>query len=307
MTHTTDLSADQATADADDRVLHPPKKLGLRERFSRWVGDKWPYLVMMGLVTTLVVLVLWQRTVIRIGAGEGGVLYRVFAGGTVTERVYTEGLHLIWPFNEMTIYDTRVQIVHHEFDVLTNRGLPVHLALAVRFRPIFELLGVLHQNVGPDYADKIILPQIESVLRKGLGNHTPEEIYTNKDYLLNRLIAQAIEEIGQKFVVVDDIIIRSVALPEDVKAAIEDKLVEEQKFLTYTFRLKTEEQEAQRKRIESGGIRDYAKALAEGMNENVLKWKGIEATKELAASENAKIVVIGSGKDGLPIILNTDK
>jgi len=305
MTHTTDLSADLPAAD-DDKLVHHPK-LGLRERFSRWVGDKWPYLVMMGLVTTLIILVLWQRTVIRVGAGEGGVLYRVFLGGTVTERVYTEGLHLIWPFNEMTIYDTRVQIVHHEFDVLTNRGLPVHLALAVRFRPIFELLGVLHQNVGPDYADKIILPQIESVLRKGLGNHTPEEIYTNKDYLLNRLIAQAIEEIGQKFVVVDDIIIRSVTLPTDVKAAIEDKLVEEQKFLTYTFRLKTEEQEAQRKRIESGGIRDYAKTLSEGMNENVLKWKGIEATKELAASENAKIVVIGSGKDGLPLILNTEK
>ncbi len=282
-------------------------KLTLHQRYSNWVNDKWPYLVLTGLTMTLIFIVLWHRVVIIVSSGEGGVLYKPFAGGTVIDKIYTEGLYLLLPFNQMTIYNTRVQIIRHEFDVLTNRGLPVTLRIAVRFRPIFELLGVLHQGVGIDYPQKIILPQIESVLRKGLGSHTPEEIYTNKDLLLSRLVSQAIEEIGRKFVIVDDIIIRSVSLPTEVAEAIEQKLVEEQKFLSYTFRLQTEQQEAERKRIEAGGIRDHAKIIQEQLNDTVLKWHGIQATQTLAQSPNSKLIFIGSGQNGLPIMLSVDQ
>jgi len=277
----------------------------LRQRFRHSIRDKWPLWILILALASTGTVVLWQRIVVVINVGEGGVLYRPLSGGTVTEQIFTEGLQLISPINNMTLYNTRVQIIRHKFDVLTNRGLPVTLELAVRYRPIFELLGVLHQKVGPDYPNKIILPQIESVLRKGLGTHSPEEIYTNKGLLLSGLIARAIEEIGRKFVIVDDIIIRSVTLPVQVKEAIEDKLVEEQRYLSYTFRIKAEEQEAKRKRIESSGIRDYAKNIAQTMDENVLRWHGIQATLQLASSANAKVVVIGGGKNGLPLILNT--
>jgi regulator of protease activity HflC (stomatin/prohibitin superfamily) len=282
-------------------------KLTLHQRYSNWVHDKWPYLVLTGLTMTLIFVILWHRVVVIVSSGEGGVLYKPFAGGTVIDKIYTEGLYLLLPFNQMTIYNTRVQIIRHEFDVLTNRGLPVTLKIAVRFRPIFELLGVLHQGVGTDYPQKIILPQIESVLRKGLGSHTPEEIYTNKDLLLSRLVSQAIEEIGRKFVIVDDIIIRSVSLPSEVAEAIEQKLVEEQKFLSYTFRLQTEQQEAERKRIEAGGIRDHAKIIQEQLSDIVLKWHGIQATQTLAQSDNSKLIFIGSGQNGLPIMLSVDQ
>jgi regulator of protease activity HflC (stomatin/prohibitin superfamily) len=282
-------------------------KLTLHQRYSRWVNDKLPYLVLTGLMMTLILAILWHRVVIIIFSGEGGVLYKPFGGGTIIDKIYTEGLYVLLPFNQMAIYNTRVQVIMHEFDVLTNRGLPVTLKIAVRFRPIFELLGVLHQSVGPDYPQKIILPQIESVLRKGLGSHTPEEIYTNKDLLLSRLVSQAIEEIGRKFVIVDDIIIRSVTLPSEVAEAIEQKLVEEQKFLAYTFKLQAEQQEADRKRVEAGGIRDHSKIIQEQLSDTVLKWHGIQATQALAQSPNSKLIFIGSGQNGLPIMLNGDK
>ncbi|MCI5224488.1 MAG: prohibitin family protein [Candidatus Electrothrix sp. AR4] len=279
-------------------------KSGYFRRLRYSCRDKWPCWMLLGIILTLSTVIFWKRIVIWVDTGEGGVLYRPFQGGTVTDQVFTEGIHLLLPFNNMTHYNARIQIIRHKFDVLTNRGLPVTLKIAVRYRPIFELLGVLHQRVGPDYPNKIILPQIESVLRKGLGTHSPEEIYTNKNLLLTSLIRRAIEEVGRKFVIVDDIIIREVRLPAGVKAAIENKLVEEQRFLSYNFRLQAEKQEAERKRIEAGGIRDYAKNIAETMSEKVLRWHGVQATLKLASSANAKVVVIGGGKNGLPLMLN---
>ncbi len=274
------------------------------QQFRHYLYRRIHILILLGIVLSIGTVMLWSRIVTVIEAGEGGVLFRPLGGGVETDRVYTEGVHIIWPIDTMTHYDARVQIILHSFDVLTNRGLPVTLTLAVRYKPIFELLGLLHQKVGPDYPNKIILPQIESVLRKGLGTHSPEEIYTNKDMLLSKLIARAIEEVGRKYVIVDDVIIRSVTLPEEVRRAIEAKLVEEQRLLTYDFRLKTAAQEAERKRIESRGIRDYAANINATMSENVLRWHGVQATKELAASPNSKLVLIGGGKDGLPLILN---
>ena len=274
------------------------------QRFRHYLYQRMHIFILIGIALSIGTVLLWFRIVTVIEAGEGGVLFRPLGGGVETDRVYTEGVHLIWPVDTMTHYNARVQIILHSFDVLTNRGLPVTLTLAVRYKPIFELLGLLHQKVGPDYPNKIILPQIESVLRKGLGTHSPEEIYTNKNMLLSKLIARAIEEVGRKYVIVDDVIIRSVTLPEEVRGAIEAKLVEEQRLLTYDFRLKTAAQEAERKRIESRGIRDYAANINATMSENVLRWHGVQATKELAESPNSKLVLIGGGKDGLPLILN---
>ncbi|MDX8394710.1 MAG: prohibitin family protein [Mariprofundales bacterium] len=303
--NTSENTLDSTSTDIPLVDIPKPKKRSRWQRFRYYLWDHILHLIVLGICITLLLFILWWRIVVIIEAGEGGVLYQPLVAGVVTDHVYTEGLYLLFPINTMTHYNARVQIILHEFDVLTNRGLPISLTLAVRYRPIFELLGVLHQKVGPDYPNKIILPQIESVLRKGLGKHTPEEIYTNKGMLLSKLIARAIEEVGRKYVIVDDIIIRSVALPNEVRKAIEAKLVEEQKHLSYVFRLKTATEEAKRKRIESEGIRDYADNINSTMTSSVLRWKGVQATLELAKSPNSKIIIIGGGKDGMPIILNT--
>lgn len=277
------------------------------DKLMRWLIDKAPYIIIILFVMGLGIVFNWHRIVITIHSGEMGVLYRLFLGGTVIDRVYPEGVHIIFPFDTMTIYNTRIQIIDHEFSVLTNSGLPVILKIVARYRPEIDLLGVLHQEVGPDYPYKIILPQIESVLRKGLGVRSAEDVYTNKDRLLNKLIAEAIEEVGRKFIVVDEIIIRSVDLPDSIKVAIESKLEEEQKFLAYKYILDREREEAERKRIEAGGINDYHNIILKNLNSvELLALKGIEATLKLSESENAKVVIIGGGKEGLPVILNTD-
>ena len=273
------------------------------QKILRWVKGKLPYLIPLILVLMLLILSFWNRIFIVIGPGQAGALYRPLTSGTVTDYVYPEGLQVLFPLNTMTIYDTRVQVIQHDLTVLTNRGLPITLKLAIRFRPIYELVGVLHQQVGVDYPKKVILPQIESVLRRRIGQHSPEEIYTNKEGVLSNIIALAIEEVGQKFVEVDEIIIRTVELPKPVRTAIEEKLIYEQRHLAYKFRLEQEKQEAERKRIEALGIMVYQDIISSTLDENLLRWQGIQATLELAKSENSKVVVIGSGEQGLPIIL----
>jgi len=264
-------------------------------------------LLVLIFIFVLTVVFLWPRIVHIVESGEVGVKYLLFSGGTVIDKVYPEGIHFTFPWDSMYIYNVRVQTKLHEFDVLTNMGLPIHLQLAIRFYPERDGVGVLHQELGPNYIESVVIPQIESVLRKNIGHYTPEEIYVNKEGVLSKIIVLAIEEAGQKFVRLDDIVIRRVDLPAPVREAIATKLIEEQKALAYTFILEKERQEAERKRIEAQGIQDYQNIISQTLNEQLIKWQGVQATLSLSESENAKIVVIGAGEQGLPIILGTDR
>lgn len=278
-----------------------------KKKFWAKLEDKSPYIIVGVLLFSLLILVLWQRVIITIGSGEAGVLYRRLIGGTIVDYVYPEGFYVIFPWDIMTIYDAREQLIKHEFDVLTNKGLPIHLKIAVRFHPQYDLIGVLHQQIGPDYVEKVIIPQIESVLRKNIGQYDPEDIYTNKQGILSRIILLAMEETGRKYVQVDEIMIRSLELPESIKRSIEEKLVYEQQYKGYQYLIAKEKEEAKRKRIEATGFSDYHEIISQNLDEKLLQWQGIKATQELATSNNSKVVVIGSGKDGLPLILNTEK
>lgn len=278
-----------------------------KKKFWAKLEDKSPYIIVSVLLFSLLILMLWQRVIITIGSGEAGVLYRRLIGGTIIDYVYPEGFYVIFPWDIMTIYDAREQLIKHEFDVLTNKGLPIHLKIAVRFHPQYDLIGVLHQQIGPDYVEKVIIPQIESVLRKNIGQYDPEDIYTNKQGILSRIILLAMEETGRKYVQVDEIMIRSLELPESIKRSIEEKLVYEQQYKGYQYLIAKEKEEAKRKRIEATGFSDYHEIISQNLDEKLLQWQGIKATQELATSNNSKVVVIGSGKDGLPLILNTEK
>jgi regulator of protease activity HflC (stomatin/prohibitin superfamily) len=162
----------------------------------------------------------------------------------------------------------------------------------------------LHQKIGPDYVNKIIIPQIESVMRRNIGKYTPEDIYTNKEGVLSNIIVLALEETGRKYVRISDIIIRSLDLPEPVAQSIEDKLVYEEQYKSYVYILEREKQEAERKRVEAAGIRDYQSIIAETLDDKMLVWQGIKATTELSESENAKVLIFGNqGTNGLPLIL----
>ncbi|MBF0439446.1 MAG: prohibitin family protein [Magnetococcales bacterium] len=261
-------------------------------------------MVVSFLLFVIVLIFLWPRMVITIRSGEGGVLYSRFFGGTVVDNVYPEGIYLIWPWDELVSYNLRLQALVRDFTVLTSVGLPVTLKMSIRFKPEQTMLGYLHQRVGPDYINSVVIPEVEAALRRAIGGYSPEAIYTTKKGMLQEFIGEALEPASQKFVIIDDVIIRSVTLPDPVQRAIEEKLVHEQEMQAYVYRLDREVQEAERKRREAEGIYDYQKKVAESLKEpGLLQWLGIQATEKIAQSSNSKVVVIGSGKEGMPIIL----
>ncbi len=264
-----------------------------RQRLAQWLHENTPVFVVLHLLLLLLFAFLWHRIVVVIPAGHSGVLFRLFSG-TQVDQVYPEGVHMISPFNTMNQYEIRKQVIQHTFDVLTAKGLSVKLSLAIRYQPEVEMLGMLHQRIGPDYATRVIVPQIESVMRKQLGQYVAEDVYTNKDGLLTRAILAALEEVGRNFVQVDDIIIRSIEMPEKIKDAIEDKLSQEELAKSYEFRMETARKEAERLAIEGAGRKKYNALLAESLTDRVLQSARTEALRDLAKSPNAKTLVMDS-------------
>jgi regulator of protease activity HflC (stomatin/prohibitin superfamily) len=247
----------------------------------------------------------WSNIVITVHSGELGILYRRFFGGTVVDRVYGEGLTITWPWNIMTVYNVRYQTTPHKLEVLTSKGLKIEVSISIRYRPETEVLGVLHQVVGPDYLNKIVIPEVEATLRTVLGRYAAEEIYTTKKGIVQQVVNESLEQVSQRFVKIDNVMITGVELPPKIKEAIETKLEAQQMAEAYEFKLEREKKEAERKRIEAAGIRDYNTLIESSLSENVLKWKGVEATRDLSRSVNSKVVIIGGGQDGLPVILDT--
>jgi regulator of protease activity HflC (stomatin/prohibitin superfamily) len=274
-------------------------------RLKAKLTDNLPQVIVASLILAFIIVYFWHSIFITIKSGEAGVLYLRFFGGTVTDKVYGEGFHIIAPWNTMTIYNVRYQANPHEMDALTQTGLRVHLNLNIRYHPEYNVLGVLHQTVGPDYLNKIVIPEVEAVLRKIVGQFDAEEVYTTKRAIVEKIVNEALEQVSQRFIQIDDVMVTRLELPERIKQAIEAKLEQQQLAEAYRYRLDRERKEAERKRIEATGYRDYNAILESSITEKILKWKGVEATLELSKSQNSKVIIIGGGKDGLPIILDT--
>lgn len=253
----------------------------------------------------LILLVILPSTVfITIPSGHGGVIYRKFSGGTSTKDIFPEGFHVIAPWNTIYVYDLRFQQTESEMDVLSKNGLSIRVDVSIRYQPVPTKLGHLQKEVGQNYLENIIMPEIRSSTRKIIGKYDPEELYSSKREAIQKEIMEETDHVlEKKFIILDAVLIRSVELPLTIKTAIETKLKQEQESKEYEFRLQKEQKEAERKKIEAQGIKAFQEIVSEGISDKLLKWKGIEATMELSKSSNAKVVIIGSGKDGLPIIL----
>ncbi|MDO9104804.1 MAG: prohibitin family protein [Methylovulum sp.] len=261
-----------------------------------------PALITSAIIFALLLVYFQPLIFITIKAGEEGVLYRRFAGGTVTDRTFKEGFHIVYPWNKMTIYDTRIQQKSYSFFVLTAEGLKIELLLSVRYYPRRNALGVLHQQIGPDYLEKIVFPEVENTMRILVGKMALEELYSNEAGL-HHMITKTIAEIETNFIVIEDVVLRQIVLPKPVEAAIETKIEQKQLAEAYQYRIDREIQEGKRKKIEADGISQYNTTVSKSLSPDILKWQGIQATQALAASTNAKMVVIGNGGGQLPIIL----
>jgi regulator of protease activity HflC (stomatin/prohibitin superfamily) len=265
-----------------------------------------PYLILLLFVLAFLVIFFFNRIVISIHPGELGVLWRRLGSGTQIDMVYREGLHIILPINKMYIYNVRKQQFTDAINVLTVDGLTIGVRYSVRYFLEKDTLPLLHQQMGPDYVSVVVRPEARSVIRMVFGQYKPEEIYTSQKAIQERVSVMSKNHLQARFVSLDDVPIESITLPVRISEAIESKLAHQQLDQEYVFRLSIAAKEAERKHIEANGIMVYNNTINLSLSPSVLAWHGILATQELSKSPNAKVVVIGSGKNGLPLILGKE-
>lgn len=278
----------------------------LARRLGAFARRQAPYLILLSCLAGIFVVFFFDRVVISIHPGELGVLWRRLGGGTQLDTVYREGLHLILPFNEMAVYNVRNQQYSDTIDVLTVDGLTVRVRYSTRYSLDKDTLPLLHQRVGPDYVNVVVRPEVRSVMRTVFGQYKPEEIYTTQKAIQERVSVLSKTRMAVRFVALDDVPIESITLPPRIREAIEAKMAQQQLEGEYVYRLSIAEKEAERKRIESLGVKRYNDTVRASLTPPVLAWYGIQATQDLAKSPNAKVVVVGGGKDGLPLILGKE-
>lgn len=272
------------------------------------IEEHLPNIIITCFVLLFLLILFWNRIFITVQAGEGGVLYKRFSGGTVVDELYGEGLHVIYPWNIMAVYNLRVQNELHNLDVLTKEGLKITIKMAIRFHPDRDMVGVLHKYVGQDYFKVVVLPEIEATVRSYVVEDDLTNIYATlaTKSTFQEAVNEAVGRVARKFVTVDEVMITDIVLPEHIDMAIQEKLTQQQLAFAYDFRIIREEKEAERKRVEAEGLSRYNNIVNSSLSGNVLLWRGIEATKDIAKSENSKVILIGPDRNSLPIILNAE-
>jgi prohibitin 2 len=292
-------------------------------RWRRALERHLPSAVIYLMVATLVGVVLYPHMVVTVPSGHVGVLWKRFGGGTVLDprRLKNEGFNLILPWNLVFLYDLRLQSFTESYNAISSDGVSLNASVVVRFRLQRDAVPVLHQAIGPNYEKVLVQPGIGSLTREVMAQYTAEQVYSTarqeiQDKIRNlaeaRLSEKMMEHEGEEesyrvsmrdTVILYDILVTGIELPAAIMAAINRKT--EQYYIAeeYKFRVEREKRESERKRIEGEGIRDFQQTVSQGISDSYLRWRGIEATLQLSQSTNAKVVIIGSGKDGLPVIL----
>ena len=291
-------------------------------RWRRFVDRNLPSVVIYLMVATLVAVVLYPHMVITVPSGYIGVLWKRFSNGTVLDPrlLKNEGFNFVSPWNRVFLYDLRLQSFTESYNAISSDGVNLTASVVVRFRLQRDAVPVLHQAIGPNYEQVLIQPGIGSLTREVMAGYTAEQVYSTarqeiqekiRDLVENRLSEKMMEHEGEESyrvsmrdtIILYDILVTGIELPAAIVGAINRKT--EQYYISeeYKFRVEREKRESERKKIEGEGIRDFQQVVSQGISDSYLRWRGIEATLQLSQSMNSKVVIIGSGKDGLPIIL----
>jgi prohibitin 1 len=253
------------------------------------------------LAILVVLFFVLMASITSIPTGNVGVL-TLF--GRVTGDVLPEGIHMINPLKSVEKLSVQTQSVKESANVPSNEGLILALDTSLLFRLDKSMAAQVFQTVGADYAEKIVEPTLRAAIRASTSAHSANALYTNARELVQQQIQDELKaQLAPRGVIVENVLLRDVQLPAMLKSSIEAKQQAEQDALRMSFILQKEKQEAERKRIEAQGIADFQKIVATGISPQLLEWKGIEATEKLAASANAKVVIIGNPKNGLPLVL----
>lgn len=248
----------------------------------------------------LLIIVLWA-SIAYVPVGHVGVL-TLF--GRVTGETLSEGTHIVNPFEVNNKLSVRTQEIKESASVPSNEGLIITMDSSLLFHLNPANAADVFQKVGPRYMDIIVEPNLRSAVREVTASHSANALYSGeREKVQGEILAQLSRQLSARGIVLENILLRDIQLPAALKQSIEAKQQAEQESLAMSFRLQKEKQEAERKRIEAGGIRDFQQIVAQGISPQLLEWKGIEATETLAKSPNTKVVVIGNPKNGLPLIL----
>jgi len=224
--------------------------------------------------------------------------------GRVTGETLPEGIHLVNPLKSVQKLSVQTQSLKESANVPSNEGLILALDTSLLFRLDKDKAAYVYQSVGENYVEKIVEPTLRAAIRASTSAHTANALYTNARELVQQQIQDELKkQLDPRGVIVENVLLRDVQLPATLKGSIEAKQQAEQDALRMNFTLQKEKQEAERKRIEAQGIADFQKIVATGISAQLLEWKGIEATEKLALSTNAKVVIIGNPKNGLPLVL----
>jgi len=261
-----------------------------------------PAMKFVGLaVGAFIVVIVLFSSVSRVESGHVGVL-TLF--GRVTGEILPEGIHLINPFKANHEMSIRTQELKESASVPSSEGLVMNLDTSLIYHLDPAKAADVYQRIGPDFSDVLIEPNLRAAIRESTASHSANALYSGEREMVAKQIREQLSsQIEPRGFIVESILLRDIQLPATLKASIEAKQQAEQEALAMNFRLQKETQEAQRKRIEAQGIRDFQQIVAQGISPQLLEWKGIEATENLAKSPNSKVVVIGNNKNGLPLIL----
>src|SRR5256885_5263329 len=252
-------------------------------------------------IAAFVLVILFFSAVTRVSTGHVGVL-TLF--GRVTGEVLPEGIHVINPLktnNEMSI---QTQTIKESANVPSSEGLMMNLDTSLIYKLNPEKSADVFQKIGANYESVVIEPMLRAAIREATASHSANALYTGEREMVAKQVRDQLSNLlGARGILVESILLRDIQLPTTLKTSIESKQQAEQEALAMNFRLQKEKQEAERKRIEAAGIRDFQQIVAQGISPALLEWKGIEATENLAKSVNSKVVVMGNSKNGLPLIL----
>ena len=322
----------------DDLPSAPP-----RRGWWRFLGRHLPSLSVGLLVSFLATIVLFPYVVITVPSGMVGVLWKRFNGydlfcwcfvgrGTILDprELRDEGLHIIWPWDKLYLYNLRLQSTTQTYNAISKDGVGVTVQMSIRYQLIHNYVAVLHKFIGPDYLASVVSPEIGSETREVISQYTAQEVYTSRQAIQEKVQSNAQKSLAmhlnnlvqpdameqpdpkhyndflQNAIQILDTPVLGIELPPPIVAAINRQTQQFYEIQEYKYRVEREAQELRRKQIEANGIAAFQRTISQGISDLYLRWRGIEATLALAQSPNAKIVIIGSGKDGLPIILNTD-
>src|SRR3954463_8534732 len=301
----------------------PPKKY----RWWRFIERSLPIIVIYLMVATLVGFLIAPNVFVTVPTGHVGILWKRFRGGTQGDprALKDGGLRVLLPWDKLFLYDLRLQTTTDTYNAISKDGVNLAATINIRFRLKHDAVPQLHQTIGPDYVKRMLSPEIGNRAREIFAEYTAEEIYSTKRQEIQKKIRTHTEamlgqssfsrteqesEYGEHYkvsldemLIIYDTLVLGLELPAAVNAAINRKIEQYYLVQEYGFRVEREKKESERKAIEANGIRDFQQTVTQGISDSYVRWRGIEATLQLAQSPNTKIVIIGSGKDGLPVIL----